>query len=204
MSVREAGAGCTTLHAQWNTAYRRQAHCTLLVTFLLGSAVWKSIYWQRPLAFTGKPLEIGQHRRDQLQSSRVLIGQRRGKQIEQVARLLGGIVPIRRGRREQLRFQFILPQPQRPLVGFHFRHHPAQAGGLLGRHAATLIEIDGLVGHEWTTRRANGYSALSYNCRMPPLSNLSSPTSRKAPIRSSGSRSSMAKRMASAAWAKRR
>jgi len=67
-----------------------------------------------------------------------------------------------------------------------------------------LIEIDGLVGHECTTRRAKGYSALSYNCLMPPLSNLSSPTSRKAPTRSSGSRSSMAKRMACAAWAKRR
>src|SRR5579864_7494879 len=130
------------------------------------------------LAFAGKPPEVGQHGGDKLLSSRILGRQRRSKQIEKVARLLGGIVPIRRRRREQLRFQFILPQPQRPFVGFHLGQQPAQAGGFLGRHAAMLIEIDGLVGHEWTTRRAKGYSALSYNCRMPPLSNLSSPTSR--------------------------
>src|ERR1700722_3123419 len=172
---------------------------TLLVTFLLGGAVWKRVYLQRQLAFAGKPLEIGQHGRDELLPARVLSPQRRSKQIEEIARLLGGIMPIRRRRREQLGFQLILPQPQRLFIGFHFGQQPAQAGGLLGRHAAPLIEIDGLVGHEWTTRRANGYSALSYNCRMPPLSNLSSPTSRYAPSRSSGSRSSMAKRMASAA-----
>src|SRR5579864_4211436 len=145
------------------------------------------------LAFAGKPPEVGQHGGDKLLSSRILGRQRRSKQIQKVARLLGGIVPIRRRRREQQRF-----------VGFDFGHHAAQAGGFLRRHAAMLIEVDGLVGHECTTRRANGYSALSYNWRMPPLSNLSSPTSRKAPTRSSGSRSSMAKRMACAAWAKRR
>src|SRR5580704_4165549 len=164
----------------------------------------RSCFTGNTLAIAGKPLEVGQHGRDELLPARVLRPERRSKQIEEVARLLGGIVPIRRWGRKQLRFQFILPQPQRPFIGFHFGQQAAQAGGFLSRHAAMLIEIDGLIGHEWTTRRAKGYSALSYNCRMPPLSNLSSPTSRKAPSRSSGSRSSMAKRMASAAWAKRR
>src|SRR5580704_4934593 len=133
---------------------------------------------KRSLAIAGKSLEVGQHGRDELLPARVLRPDRRSKQIEEVARLLGGIVPVARRRREHLRFQLILPQPQRPFVGFHFGQQAAQTGGLLGRHAAVLIEIDGLIGHEWTTRRAKGYSALSYNCRIPPLSNLSSPTSR--------------------------
>ena len=45
---------------------------TLLVTFLLGGAVWKRVYLQRQLAFAGKPLEIGQHGRDELLPARVL------------------------------------------------------------------------------------------------------------------------------------
>ena len=45
---------------------------TLLVTFVLGGAVGKSIYWQRLLAFAGKPLEVGQHGRDELLPARVL------------------------------------------------------------------------------------------------------------------------------------
>src|ERR1700724_3550580 len=140
MSVREAWAGRTAPRAQSNAACRRRYIATPLVTFVLGSVVRKSNYslsmirkkpvtgldpvmdagfpirscfTGNPLAIAGKPLEVGQHGRDELLPARVLSPNRRSKQIEEVARLLGGIVPIARRRREQLGFQFILPQPQR-------------------------------------------------------------------------------------------
>ena len=46
-----------------------------------------------------------------------------------------------------MRFQFILPKAQRSFVGFYFRQKPTEVRGLLSRHPAMLIQIDGLIGH---------------------------------------------------------
>ena len=70
------------------------------------------------LAFAGKPLEVGNYGGNQFLSSRILGSGRGREEIEKVARFITGVMPIHGGRREQLRFQFILPDPQLLLVGF--------------------------------------------------------------------------------------
>ena len=51
-------------------------------------------------------------------------GQRSSKEFEKIARLPGGLLPIRRRRCDQLAFQLILPQAQRCFVGFHLGQLP--------------------------------------------------------------------------------
>lgn len=60
-------------------------------------------------------------------------------------------MPISRRRRDLLRLQFILPQAQRLLVGFHFGQHPTKLRRLLRRHPAMLVEIDRFVGYYLST-----------------------------------------------------
>src|SRR5690242_5585462 len=97
------------------------------------------------LATACKPGEIGEHGSDQLLSTRVLRGSRGGKQIQQVASFVGSFLPIRRRRRQQLRFQFLLPETEYFLVSLNVSEKSAELGGLLGGHAAMLIQIDCLV-----------------------------------------------------------
>ena len=52
---------------------------------------------------------IGKNGGNQFLSTRVLRSQRRRKEIEKVARFFGGVVPIRRRCRDQVRLQLILP-----------------------------------------------------------------------------------------------
>jgi hypothetical protein len=72
-------------------------------------------------AFVRKPLEIGKHGRDQFLPARVLSSECRPKEIEQVAGLFRRFMPTRCRRRQEVRFQFILPKAQCLLVRFHVR-----------------------------------------------------------------------------------
>ncbi len=156
-----------------------------------------------PSAFAGKPPEVGEHGRDQCLSPRILCSEGCAKKIEEIASLFRSLMPICGWGRQQVSLQFVLPQAQRLLVALDIGQQPPQLGRLLRDHPATLVEVYGLVGHDRILRRARGYSALSYNRRMSLLPYLCSSTSRNAPMRHSGGKSSIAKRMASAACANR-
>ena len=58
-----------------------------------------------------------------------------------------GLGPRSCGHREQLGFQFALPLAQHLTVGFDLEQQSANLGGLLSRHAAMLVEVDGVVSH---------------------------------------------------------
>jgi hypothetical protein len=86
-----------------------------------------------------EPSKISEHGRDECLPAWVLRSQRSSKEVEKIARLPGGLFPIRRRRCDQLGFQLILPQAQRCFVGFHVGEQPAKVGRLLRRHAAMLV-----------------------------------------------------------------
>src|SRR5438105_520022 len=67
------------------------------------------------LGFPREPLEVIEHGRNQLLPPGIIGGQRIGKKIEKIARLLGSFAPVRGRCRDEMRFQFILPKAQRPL-----------------------------------------------------------------------------------------
>src|SRR5262245_53416527 len=102
------------------------------------------------LGIAGEPLEIIQHGGDESLSSRVLAGKRSGEKSEQITGLLGRFLPIGGRRCDQLRFQFILPQAQRSLIGLDLRQQATQLGRLLSNRPTMLIQIDRLVGHDET------------------------------------------------------
>ena len=85
--------------------------------------------------------------RDHRLPARVLRRSRGGKELQQVAHLLGGIAPIQCGRGKQMGFQLFLAKPQRPFVGFDLGEKPPQLGRLLGHHAAVRVKLDGFAGH---------------------------------------------------------
>src|ERR1700751_5681344 len=103
---------------------------------------------------SGEALEVLQHIRDQRLPARVLPGRRRGKELEQVAHLLGGVAPTQCRGGNEMGFQLVLTNPQRPFVGLDFGEEPPQLGRLLGHHAAVSVKLDGSVGHVATSRRA--------------------------------------------------
>src|SRR6516164_10425086 len=127
----------------------------------------------------------------------------RGKEVQEVTGLFSRPMPICRGRRQQVRFQFGLPKAQCFFVRLDIRQEPAQFGRFLRGHATMLIELDRLIGHDRALRRASGYFALSYSRRISSLPYLCSSTSRNAPARHSRGSPSIANRMAWAACSKR-
>jgi hypothetical protein len=94
---------------------------------------------ERLCLFPREPLEVVEDSGNQLLSARILCGQGSGKKVEKVARLLGGLAPIRSRGCDQVSFQFILPKAQGSLIGLHVGQEPAQIGGLLSGHPAMLI-----------------------------------------------------------------
>jgi hypothetical protein len=89
-------------------------------------------------------------------SARILRGDCRRKEIEKIPGFFRSFMPIRCRRRQQVGFQFVLPNAQRLLVRLYIRQEPPQLGRLLRCHPAVLIEINRFVGHGSTARRANG------------------------------------------------
>ena len=62
------------------------------------------------LAFARKPLEVGKHGGNQLLPARILRRECRRKEIEEVAGFFRRLMPVRRRRRQQVGFQFVLPK----------------------------------------------------------------------------------------------
>ena len=110
-----------------------------------------------------QPVEILQHGFDQLLLAGVLRSRRCCKQAHEISRFLGGLAPVRGRCREELSFQFVLPLAQRPFIGLYFGNETAQLRGLLRRHAAVFVQIDGPLGHRCirhrceAARRFSGY-----------------------------------------------
>src|SRR5260370_2047185 len=97
--------------------------------------------------FAGEPREIIEQIFDQLLPAWILCCGGRGKEGEEIAGFLGGVVPARRGRGHEVFLQFVLPKPQRPLIGLDFGQETTDFGGPLGLHATVLIELHGLIRH---------------------------------------------------------
>jgi len=76
------------------------------------------------LGFAREPFEVIKHGRNQLLSPGVFCNRAIGKEIKQIARFLGSLVPARGRRRDEMRFQFLLPKAQRSFIGLHFSQHP--------------------------------------------------------------------------------
>lgn len=88
---------------------------------------------------------------------RVLGGERRPEEIEEIAGLVGRFMPIRRRRRKEVGFQFVLSTAQSLLVRIHIRQESAKLRGLLRSHPAMLIEVDRPVGYDRVPRRFREY-----------------------------------------------
>ena len=51
--------------------------------------------------------------------------------------------------KNQVRFQFVLPEAQGSFIGLHICQQSAQIGRLLSGHPAMLIQVDCLFGHDY-------------------------------------------------------
>ena len=91
--------------------------------------------------------KVLEHVGDQLAPARISSGRGRLKEAEQIASLVGGLGPCARRRGQKLRFELDLPLPQGLRIGLDAGDKPPNLGGLLGRHAAVLIKLDGLLRH---------------------------------------------------------
>jgi hypothetical protein len=101
-----------------------------------------------PLWFGRETVEISEHGSEKGLPAWVLRGKGSSKEVEKIASLLRGLVPIRRWRRDQVGFQFLLPQAQGRFVGRDVGQQPPKLGRLLGGHAAVVIQIDCPVRHD--------------------------------------------------------
>jgi hypothetical protein len=101
-----------------------------------------------------KPLEVGEYGGYEPSPARVLPGRRASKQLQKIARFLGGFGPVRGRLGQKLRLQFITLKPKVELVGLYFGQHASLIGGFLGDHSAVPVEIDGSVSHirSWSRR----------------------------------------------------
>jgi hypothetical protein len=54
-----------------------------------------------------------------------------------------------------LRFELIPSKPKTGFVCLHIGQLPPLIGGFLGRHPATLVEVDWFFGHAFGSKRAN-------------------------------------------------
>src|SRR4029077_7565559 len=127
-------------------------------------------------AFARKAREVGENRGNQCLSSRIMRRERRRKEVEEVTGLFSRFLPICRGRGQQVGFQFGLPKAQFFFVRLDIRQEPAQLGRFLRGHAAMLVEVDRLIGHDRALRRVSGYFSLSYSRRISSLPYLCSST----------------------------
>src|SRR3954471_19303087 len=90
----------------------------------------------------GQPGEVGEDVRDDLPPARILPLGGLGEDGDQVARLLGRLLPGRRGRGEEVPLQLRLALLQGRPLGLDLGAEPADLGRLLGGHAAVLVEHD--------------------------------------------------------------
>src|SRR5579871_807697 len=98
-------------------------------------------------ALSGEPDEIVEQRHHQRAVPGVLSRQARGIKIEQMPRLDSRLRP-RSGRySHHVMLELGLPLAQFPEMGLDLGQCAAQVGRLLRRHAAMLVEINGLVSH---------------------------------------------------------
>jgi hypothetical protein len=111
----------------------------------------------RPLTFARKPFEVSKYSRNQFLPPRVLCSQRRRKEFEKISGFLGGVLPMRRRRGQQMGFQFVLPKAQCRFISLNFRQEPTKLGLLLSSHAAMLIEFDGPIGHDRAQFRSRDF-----------------------------------------------
>jgi hypothetical protein len=118
---------------------------------------------QRHHLFLRQPLKIVEDRGNQLLPAGIVCGQRRSKEIEEIARFLGRFRPIRSRRRDELSFQFVLPKAQGLLVGFYVCEQPAEVGGLLSGHPPMLVQIDRLFRH---VREVSGLAHRRWNAQV--------------------------------------
>jgi hypothetical protein len=102
---------------------------------------------ERQRLFSREPLEVIQHGGNEFLSAGVLRGEGSGKNLEQIACLLGSFTPICRGRCNQVRLQFVLSKAQGFFIGLHACQQAAQVRGLLRGHTAMLIQVDRFFRH---------------------------------------------------------
>src|SRR3954454_18119227 len=103
----------------------------------------------------GQPGEVREDVRDDLPPARILSFRGLGEDGDQVARLLGRLLPGRRGCGEEVPLQLRLALLQGRPLGLDLGAEPADLGRLLGGHAAVLVEHDRrIVAHVGTSSPA--------------------------------------------------
>src|SRR5687768_2776899 len=68
-------------------------------------------------------------------------------QVIEIARLLGGVIPVQLRGSGQPRFQLFLPMTQRPFIGFNLGEEPTDLSLHLSYRAALPVKFDRSIGH---------------------------------------------------------
>src|ERR1700731_3750199 len=101
-----------------------------------------------------EPGKIRKYRRNHITMMSVVRRQASCVQIQDVARLGGGLRPRRGGNREKLLFQKGLPVAQILCVVLNLRQSPPDVSRSLSGHATVLVEIERLLSHWARLRRS--------------------------------------------------
>jgi hypothetical protein len=95
----------------------------------------------------GEPPEVVEDGSDQLLPTGILGLDAGREQIEQIARLLGGVLPVLGRGCQQLRFQRVLPGSQGIPLRAHLGVKPPQPRFLLRCHSTAFVQINSLFAH---------------------------------------------------------
>jgi hypothetical protein len=119
------------------------------------------------LALAGKSGKVCQYRCDQIAMMAVVQRQASGVQVQNVARLCRRFGPRSCRNRQKLGFQYCLPIAQVLCIVLDFSQNPPDVGGFLGRHAASLVEIERAVTHGTALRRCVAQAPADSRRSMP-------------------------------------